>query len=87
MRIIGMSPTSFVGKDGSTVTGTTFHVTEPISPDRGTGEKADKLFLSTQKLKSLDFTPTVGMEITVYYNKYAKPEKIMNNADGEIDLA
>ena len=87
MRIIGMSPTSFVGKDGSTVTGTIFHVTEPISPDKGAGEKADKLFLSTQKLKSLDFTPSVGMEIAVYYNKYGKPEKIVNNADGEIDLA
>lgn len=87
MKIIGMSPTSFVGKDGSTVTGTIFHVTEPISPDKGTGEKADKLFLSTKKLADLDFTPSVGMGITVYYNKYGKPEKIVNNADGEIDLA
>lgn len=77
MKIIGTAFTSFKGSDGSTVTGTTLYVTEPIDPDKGKGERASKLFLSARKLADMDFRPSVGDEINVFYNRFGKPEKIV----------
>ena len=77
MKVIGTVFTSFKGTDGSDVSGTTLYVTEPIAPDKGKGERADKLFLSAKKLASMTFVPTVGDAIEVYYNRFGKPEKII----------
>lgn len=72
-KIIGISNTTFTPKDSTTpITGSTIYVTDPISPDRGTGESADHFFLSAAKLAALDFTPVAGMEVTVLYNKFGK---------------
>lgn len=72
-KIIGTISTSFTPKDNTTpITGTTIFVTEPIPPDRGKGESADHFFLSTAKLASLDFTPAVGMEVEILFNRFGK---------------
>ena len=47
LKVIGTVFTSFKGTDGSDVSGTTLYVTEPIAPDKGKGERADKLFFLT----------------------------------------
>lgn len=86
MKIIGTMQTSFKGSDGTTVTGTTLYVTEPIDPEKGKGERADKLFLSAKKLADLDFVPAPNQEITVFYNRFGKPVKITNNTDTELNF-
>ena len=87
MKVVGTMPTTFTGKDGTLISGTTLFVTEPIDPKKGKGERTDKLFLSTQKLADLPFVPAVGMEITVYYNKFGKPATVVSDVDAGIDLA
>ena len=77
MKVIGTVFTSFKGTDGSDVSGTTLYVTEPIAPDKGKGERADKFFLSAKKLASMTFVPSVDDAIEVYYNRFGKPEKII----------
>lgn len=83
--IRGMLPTSFKGADGSTVTGTTIFVSDPIDPKRGQGESAERFFLSAAKLANLGFSPAVGQEITIFYNRYGKVATIKINDDFTID--
>lgn len=59
-KIIGTANSSFKGNEGTQITGTILHVTDPIDPKRGQGESADHFFLSAAKLVALDFTPAVG---------------------------
>lgn len=72
-KIIGIIRTKFQAKDtGTTVEGQTIHVTESIASERGVGEAADHFFLSKAKLAALGFTPAVGQEVEVFYNRYGK---------------
>lgn len=69
-QIIGITDTSFKAKDGTQIDGKTIYITEPISDKRGTGLLADHFFLSTKRFTALPFTPAVGQNITVFYNKF-----------------
>ena len=75
-KIIGTRQVSFTGKDGSPVSGTKIYITEPIQSDNGTGVSADSIFLSSQRLSTLDFVPAVGLEIEVFYDKGGRIKKI-----------
>lgn len=71
-KIVGISNCSFKGRDGTQVNGSTIHTAEPIDPKRGQGEATDHFFFSAVKLAALDFTPAVGQEVEVLYNRYGK---------------
>lgn len=72
MKILGIESTSFTSKDGVKISGKTFFVTEPLSPNKGEGSSAERFFMSAAKLAALDFTPAVGQEVTVLYNRFGK---------------
>ena len=84
-KVIGVSPTSFKGSDGTMVSGTTIYVSEPINPKRGQGESAEHFFLSAAKLADLVFSPAVGQEISVLYNRYGKVVTIKLDDEFVID--
>ena len=60
-RIVGIAKSSFTGSDG-----------KPLDPKKGQGERADHYFLSAAKLGDLGFTPMVGQEVTILFNRYGK---------------
>ncbi len=68
-KICGIENVAFVGKDGSEVRGKRIHFTEAIAADRGVGEAGDRIFLSAAKLVTMDFTPVVGQDIDILYDK------------------
>lgn len=68
-KICGIENVAFTGKDGTEVRGKRIHFTEAIAADRGVGEAADRLFLSDAKLVAMDFTPVVGQDIDILYDK------------------
>ena len=84
-KIIGIARTSFTGSDGTPVEGTTLYFTDPIDPKRGQGAIGGKVFLSVAKLADLGFTPAVGQEITLFYNRYGKVATIKLDDDFTID--
>lgn len=84
-KVIGTRPTEFNTSDGTRVKGLTVFTTEPIDPAKGRGESADRFFLSAAKLAKLNFTPTVGMNITLLFNKYGKVQTITEDDDFEIE--
>lgn len=71
--IIGVNSISFKGKDGNLVEGSSIYVTSPLDPAKGgSGCSAEKFFLTKARLAALDFTPRVGDEVEVLYNRYGK---------------
>ena len=72
-KLIGIVPTSFTPKDSDTpIEGATYYTTEPIDPKRGVGDKGDSFFMTKAKMAALDFTPAIGQEVEVLYNKFGK---------------
>lgn len=69
-KIIGIRPSSFTGNDGSLVTGKNFYLTYPL--EKGTGEGADRVFLTDAKLNQWNYIPMVGDEVRLEYNRYGK---------------
>lgn len=75
MRVIGLRKVDFKATDGSLIQGLSIYVTFPIEKD-GTGDAADKLFLSSSKVEMMDQLPSVGDQIDVTYNRWGKVDKI-----------
>lgn len=82
--IIGIETVNYV-KDGKPIKGERLHTTEDIPVGRGIGKKGDKFFLSDAKLAMLGFTPAVGDNVAVYYNRYGNVSHI-TQVDDLIDL-
>lgn len=80
-KIVGVEDMSFVGKDGTPISGTTVHTTERLAPSKGKGDRADHFFLSTAKLSELGFTPTPGQTVEVFYNRFGKVATLKLVAD------
>lgn len=75
-KIVGMQDTAFKTKDGQMMEGKTVYTEQSFPPGRGAGYRTDKFFLSAAKLEALDFKPTVGQTIEVYYNRFGKVQTI-----------
>lgn len=75
-KIAGMQDTAFTTKDGQTMEGKTIYTEKSFPPGRGMGYQTDRFFLSSAKLAALDFKPTVGQTIEVYYNRFGKVQTI-----------
>ncbi len=85
-KIVGFETVSFVAKDGTRITGNTYHTTTPIPSDRGVGEKTDHFFLSAAKIAALDFTPAVNQEVQVLYSRYGKPASLVLVSAPEVEI-
>ena len=76
MKIIGIENTSFPVKNGDTgerrIVGKNIFLSSPIPKENGFGVKVQRIFLSESKLLEIQFTPTLGSEIELYYNRYGR---------------
>lgn len=70
MKIIGIRPSSFIGEKKEQVSGQNIYVSFPL--DKGTGLGAERIFVTDEKLLKWPYSPTVGDEVTVSYNRWGK---------------
>lgn len=84
-KIIGTVTTSFTAKDGKEINGMSIYVSEPIDAQRGHGESAEKVFLSTDRVKALPFKLEIGMAVEVLYNKFGKVKEV-RSLDPAVDF-
>lgn len=80
MEIIGFERNNFtVRSTGTEVTGYNVYLARDINPDRGTGSAVERIYLSDRKIDGLGLclADLVGCEVTVYYNRFGKPERIV----------
>lgn len=71
-KIIGIVDVSFQAKDGSQITGKTFHTLEQVPQGQGVGERTDHFFLSSARLAALTFKPALGVTVEPLYSKFGK---------------
>lgn len=83
MRIIGITPVEFAGKEGKMIEGISFFVSYPLS--KGEGEGAEKFFLSKARLALLSCKLKVGTEIEPTFNRFCKIIAVKEVSD-TIDL-
>lgn len=70
MKIVGIRPSEFKGDDGSIVRGKNFYLSYP--PDKGEGYGTERVYLTEVKQARLSFTPSVGDEVRVLYDRWGK---------------
>lgn len=70
MTVAGYRSLDFIDKSGKHVSGISLFVTHPETGV--TGEIAEKLFLSSEKLEALRYTPVVGETIGVTWGRNNK---------------
>lgn len=76
MKVEGYKRSNFNSADGTLITGYNLYVSYPLSGD-GEGMACDRLYLTDDKLAKCGYTPSVGDEVNVTYNKYGKPAAII----------
>lgn len=84
VTIIGIQPMSFT-PNGQTekIEGSTIYYEEELPARNGAiGKKGDKCFLTSEKLKNLDFTPMPGQIVTLLFNRYGTVMKIQLESEG-----
>lgn len=82
-KIVGVEVVKYVSKKTNLpVEGYRLHLTEPINPNDGFGDKVETVFFSKEAVKNLipsdDYvTDAFGRDVRVLYNKYGRPAELM----------
>lgn len=72
MKIIGIRKSEFKGDSGEVVKGVNFYLTEPMTANGAEGLMAERVYLTEKRLSEFGFTPKLGDEVAVEYNRYGK---------------
>lgn len=70
MKVVGFRKSSFKGDDGQQVSGVNVYLTYPL--DKGEGQGTDRVYLTDAKLAECGYTPKVGDEVRLEYNRWGK---------------
>ena len=70
MKIIGIRPSSFMGKEKKEVKGMNIYVTYPL--EKGEGLGSERLFITDDNLLQWSYRPHVGDEVKVEYNRFGR---------------
>ncbi len=76
MKIEGFKRSNFTTKDGAPIHGLNLYVSYPATGEEAEGLICERLYMTDAKLAMCGYTPKVGDEVTVSYNKFGKPASI-----------
>lgn len=82
-KVIGVEVVKYVSKKTNLpVEGYRLHITEPIIPADGFGDKCESVFFGKDAVKNLIpaeeyITDAYGKDVRVLYNRYGKPAELM----------
>lgn len=74
MKVIGYRKSEFTTPDNKNISGYNIFLSYPL--DKGVGEGSERMFMTVDKLLACGYTPEIGDEIRVEYNRYGKPSAI-----------
>lgn len=77
MKIIGYKRSDFTTKEGTAITGYNLYLTYPIAGNDAGGSACERYYMTDAKLAKSGYTPHVGDEVNVSFNRYGKPESII----------
>ena len=70
MKVIGFYEKSFTGSDGTLIEGVNIYYSFPLKS--GTGFGSSKVFVSSNRLSSLGYYPSIDDDIEILYDRYGK---------------
>ena len=70
MKVIGFYEKSFTGRDGTLIEGVNIYLTYPLKS--GTGFGSTKVFISSNRLSSIGYYPSIDDDIQFEYNRFGK---------------
>lgn len=70
MKVIGFYEKSFTGRDGTLIDGVNIFYTYPLNS--GTGFGSAKVFVSSNRLSSFGYYPSIDDDIEFDYNRFGK---------------
>ena len=76
MKIVGFKRGDFVTKDGASITGYNLYLSYPLTGEDASGSACERYYMTDTKLAKCGYTPHVGDEVTVSFNRYGKPDII-----------
>ena len=76
MKVMGFRRSNSTPKDGPLVTGINIYVSYPVTGE-GEGMVCDRIYMTDDKLAQCGYTPRVGDDVTVNYNKFGKPASVV----------
>lgn len=77
MKIIGYKRSNFRAEDGKEITGYNIYLGYPLSGDDADGMAAlQKIYFSDRKLAESEYSPCVGDNVEISYNRFKKPLSI-----------
>lgn len=68
--IVGIRPSSFKGDQGDMISGRNIYLTYPL--EKGEGLAADRVFLTDDRLLKGGYSPKIGDEVRIEYNRFGK---------------
>lgn len=69
-KVIGFRKSSFKGDTGDQITGVNVYVSFPL--DNGEGVGCDRIFMLDRRLAECGYTPKLGDEVRIEYNRFGK---------------
>lgn len=74
LKIIKVVESSFTGDDGTEVEGTYVYL---VPTDAKSGTQPERVFLSTERLSSMDYKPKFGDTVYLFRNSYGRVVDIL----------
>lgn len=76
MKVTGFKRADFTSKEGAPITGYNLYLSYPISGEDADGSAFERYYMTDAKLAKCGYTPRVGDEVNVSFNRYGKPDFI-----------
>lgn len=73
-KVLGKREVAFTTKDGKEIDGVSIYYS--YEEAKVTGLAADKLFLSNEKLRGIEWDPKIGDEFQPLFNRYGKVDTV-----------
>lgn len=70
MKVIGFYEKSFTGRDGTLIEGVNIYYTYPLNT--GTGFGSSKVFVSSNRLSSFGYYPSIDDDIEFDFNRFGR---------------
>lgn len=83
MKVVGVQRKTLQFKDGNSCAGCFIHLTEEREGVQGVA--VENIFISAQKLG--DYSPQLGDEVNIYYNRYGKVQSIVPKGFSRSDFS
>lgn len=77
MQVVGFQKSNFTPKDSNReIRGYNLFLSRPLVGDDADGIAVERCYITDEKLAASNYTPCIGDEVDLFYNRFGKPDTI-----------